>query len=230
MQPQEVRPSIQRSGKSHLICIFSFGKSLVNQVHLQGAVPGQNLVTLADTTARATVIQAESKTNPATVHLEPEHLSTATMELPRINYKYNGRPYNFFYGVGADPENRLSVLDPDRVSSLMLSLLTFWLDDNSTAFAQILKTDIKNKIDLQWQEKGKVPSEPVFVANPNGEDEDDGVILSSLIHPHELHATTLLILDAKNLEEIARVCFETEGVFTSTFHGCWDGEQRMCHA
>ena len=92
-----------------------------------------------------------------------------------------------------------------------------------------MKTDIKNRSDLQWQEEGKHPSEPVFVANPNGTAEDDGVILSALTHSHEPNATTLLILDANNLEEIARVDFETAGAFTSTFHGCWDDGLRLCH-
>ena len=72
-----------------------------------------------------------------------------------------------------------------------------------------------------WKEEGKLASEPVFVANPQGTEEDDGVILSALLHEHEQNAVTLLILDAKNLAEKARVCFETMDAVTSTLHGCW---------
>ena len=67
-----------------------------------------------------------------------------------------------------------------------------------------------------WKEEGTYASEPIFVANPQGKEEDDGVVLSALLHEHEPNSATLLILDAKDLGEMARVCFETKGTFTST--------------
>ena len=73
------------------------------------------------------------------------------------------------------------------------------------------------------------PSEPIFVANPNGKDEDDGVILSALSHIDEPKAVTLLVLDAKTMEETARVSFKTAGTFTTTFHGQWAGSEEKIH-
>ena len=85
---------------------------------------GQNLVTLETTKAKATLVRKESKTKPAVVHLEPEQLSAMIMELPAINYKYNGRPYNFFYGVSVDPESNLGILEANRVNNF--PMLNWW--------------------------------------------------------------------------------------------------------
>ncbi len=66
-------------------------------------------------------------------------------------------------------------------------------------------------------------SEPVFVPNKTLDNpaEDDGVILVALLHVDEPQKTTLLILDAKDLKELAQVEFKTEGAVPTTFHGQW---------
>ena len=48
------------------------------------------------------------------------------------------------------------------------------------------------------------PSEPVFVPNPEGVDEDDGVILSNVVCSKPDQHPFLLILDAKTFKETAR--------------------------
>lgn len=34
------------------------------------------------------------------VDLNAQHFTEGMVELPRINYKYNGKPYSYFYGLG----------------------------------------------------------------------------------------------------------------------------------
>lgn len=105
-------------------------------------------------------------------------LTDATdLELPRINYgRCNGRPYRYAYG-------------------------------NATSGAAFLKDIVKLDVESGeyrgWSEDDQWAGEPVFVARPDGEGEDDGVLLSVV-----LDGTTgtsyLLILDAADLSELAR--------------------------
>ncbi|CAG7823488.1 unnamed protein product, partial [Allacma fusca] len=96
----------------------------------------------------------------------------------------------------------------------------------------IVKVDIRNNNCIRWSEEESLPSEPVFIANPNSEsrEEDDGVILSVLLDRKVKRKTALLILDAKNLAEIARVNFNTTGTFTKTFHGQWSNLNDKIHS
>ena len=52
--------------------------------------------------------------------------------------------------------------------------------------------------------QGYFPSEPVFVKNPNSSEEDDGVILSSVINLNPEDPIFLLVLDAKTFTELGR--------------------------
>ncbi|XP_033628841.1 beta,beta-carotene 9',10'-oxygenase-like [Asterias rubens] len=133
-----------------------------------------------------------------TVMCTPEVLcEEGTFELPQINYDgYNGRPYRYAYGV-----------------------VTHHL-------RQISKIDIKTKSRVLWgSESGSCyPSEPVFVPNPNGVDEDDGVVLSLVtdVSP-PAKSTFLVVLDGKTLEEVARaevkdLPFGIHGMFVNGFN------------
>lgn len=53
-----------------------------------------------------------------------------------------------------------------------------------------------------WNEKDYYAGEPIFIANPRGKNEDDGVIIT-MINTINLE-TYLLILDAITMQEIAR--------------------------
>jgi carotenoid cleavage dioxygenase-like enzyme len=66
---------------------------------------------------------------------------------------------------------------------------------------------------------GCYPGKPVFVARPNADREDDGVLLSGV--PDAARGTSaLLVLDAQTLEEVARavvphhIPFGSHGQFT----------------
>ena len=57
----------------------------------------------------------------------------------------------------------------------------------------------KNCIDGTYQQDSHYVSEPIFVADPDGNDEDDGVLLSQIFDGNKLE-TALLVLDAKTMK------------------------------
>src|SRR5919204_1377614 len=124
-----------------------------------------------------------------------ERLIDQSLELPRINYgRCSERPYRFAWGVGIDGG---------------------WID-------RIVKADVAEGRSLTWSEVGPFPREPVFVAQPEADQEDEGVLLSVVLDGRKGHSF-LLVLDAGSLEERARaevphhVPFGFHGTFTPRF-------------
>jgi carotenoid cleavage dioxygenase-like enzyme len=118
-----------------------------------------------------------------------ERLVDEPIELPRINYgRCNERPYRYAWGVGSDGG---------------------WLD-------RIVKADVVERSATKWSEEGSYPGEPVFVATPDGEDEDDGVLLSVVLDGRKGNSF-LLVLDAASLDELARA--EVPHHIPFGFHG-----------
>jgi len=112
------------------------------------------------------------------------------LELPRINYEeYNGKPYRFVYGMVADEH---------------------------ATFLRLVKLNVETKEFVTWEESGGFTSEPVFVKAPDGNAEDDGVVLSCVINPTD-QTTSLLVLDAKEFKELGRAV--VQGVVPATLHG-----------
>eukprot|EP00794_Sanderia_malayensis_P008891 gene8891-9841_t len=99
-------------------------------------------------------------------------------EMPKINYaSYSGKPYKFTYGTGN--------------SEIQSGLTT------------LIKINLDTKEAIVWEMNNCYPSEPVFIENPNAKGEDDGVVLSAVLGVRG-SKSFLLILDAKNMNEIAR--------------------------
>jgi beta,beta-carotene 9',10'-dioxygenase len=106
-----------------------------------------------------------------------ERLADGEIELPRINYgRCNERPYRYVWGNATGP--------------------AFWLE-------QIVKIDTTDGASLYWSQPGCYPGEPVFVARPQAEAEDDGVLLSVVLDA-SAGTSFLLVLDAADLRELAR--------------------------
>jgi carotenoid cleavage dioxygenase-like enzyme len=125
-----------------------------------------------------------------------EPLSDVALELPRIDYaRHNGRPYRYVYGVGQSRE---------------------WLD-------QIVKIDVDDRTTATWEEPGSYPGEPIFVRDPEAVDEDGGVLLSVTLDP-ERSSSFLLVLDARDLTELARARVPHHIPFS--FHGQYFGSLR----
>ncbi|GAA6093221.1 retinoid isomerohydrolase isoform X1 [Tachysurus ichikawai] len=150
---------------------------------------GKNLISLPYTTATATMRE------DGTIWLEPEVIFSGpcqAFEFPQINYKMNnGRNYTYAYALG------LNHFIPDRICKLNVRTKETWV----------------------WQEPESYPSEPLFVQNPDGHDEDDGVLLTIVVCPGAQRPTYCLILNAKDLSEIARA--EVDVMSPVTFHGMY---------
>jgi beta,beta-carotene 9',10'-dioxygenase len=107
-----------------------------------------------------------------------EPLSEVPIEFPRFAYRrLAGRPYRYVYGAGNEvPDNFI---------------------DN------LVKLDLDQGTASSWHEEGCYPGEPVFVAAPEGTNEDDGAILSVVLDTRKA-ASFLLILDASTFRELGR--------------------------
>nr|XP_003702796.1 PREDICTED: carotenoid isomerooxygenase isoform X1 [Megachile rotundata] len=126
--------------------------------------------------------------------VKPELLCDLGCETPRLNYdSYLGREYRYFYAISSDVD----------------------LENPGT----IIKVDILEKTRKTWCEKNVYPSEPIFVPDPNGKTEDDGVVLSAIVWSDIETRVGLLILDSVTLTEIARATFDTPGPVPKCLHG-----------
>ncbi|XP_071402888.1 beta,beta-carotene 15,15'-dioxygenase [Centroberyx affinis] len=104
-------------------------------------------------------------------------------ELPRINYDNNGKRHRFVYGNCVE---------------------------TSAVATEITKFDTETKQMIKWSEDNCWPSEPVFIPRPNGETEDDGVVLTSVINSNPGKSGFILLLDGKTFKEVARAYVNTE--------------------
>ena len=134
--------------------------------------------------------------------VEPSLIADVGCETPAINYeKVNGKSYRYFYAITSD-------VDADNAGKLM-------------------KVDTWSGHVITWQEDNVYCSEPVFLSRPGALMEDDGVLVFSIIwgKPH-VNKTGIVLVDASNLETIARVHFNLSGPVPKPLHGCfvssWD--------
>lgn len=69
-----------------------------------------------------------------------------------------------------------------------------------------------------------------FVEKPDAVDEDDGIILSSILREDDPTKVFLLILDAKTFEEIARATFTANSWLPACFHGIFYNPNDKVHS
>ncbi|XP_008274518.1 beta,beta-carotene 15,15'-dioxygenase [Stegastes partitus] len=98
-------------------------------------------------------------------------------ELPRLNYDVNGKRHRFVYGNCVE---------------------------ESALAKQVAKFDTETKKMVYWNEENCWPSEAVFVPRPNGESEDDGVVLIPVSNSNPGQSGFMLILDGRTFKEVAR--------------------------
>ena len=111
--------------------------------------------------------------------LSRETIFDKTVEMPRVSADRVAHEYCYSYLVDAAFPTSITDAPP------------------------LYKVDAITKICKSWSEQGCFPGEPIFVPNPSGQKEDDGVVLS-LVLDFAHHRSFLLILDAKNMQELAR--------------------------
>ncbi|TVY92747.1 Beta,beta-carotene 9',10'-oxygenase [Lachnellula willkommii] len=138
-----------------------------------------------NTVARATVAQA---------------IPGVALELPRISKYMSMNPsYRYVYATGgnggASPGTEVPI---GRLGNGVKVV-------QAAFFSSIVKTDWQTGKFLRWQpENGEsCPCEPVFVARPGAEDEDDGIVLTIIIDKKGTHSI-LVALHGRDLKEVAR--------------------------
>ncbi|CCX33028.1 Similar to Retinoid isomerohydrolase; acc. no. Q91ZQ5 [Pyronema omphalodes CBS 100304] len=117
---------------------------------------------------------------------QPEDIS---FEMPTFNPRFGGRKSRYTYGL---------------------------LSSHAVVADGIIKFDTMEGKHLKWEVQGHSPSEAVFVVNPDGKEEDDGVLLSVVLDGHK-GTSYLLVLDARTMKEVARA--EMNTVVPFGFHG-----------
>ncbi|CCM01518.1 uncharacterized protein FIBRA_03574 [Fibroporia radiculosa] len=125
-----------------------------------------------------------------TAILEEAAAPEASMELPVINPGHIAKPMRFVYGVGEQGK--------------------------STFVDSLVKYDVATRTARVWSVHGQSPGEPIFVANPDGSAEDDGVLMSVVLDGFR-EKSYLLVLDAKSMEELGRASLDC--AVTIGFHG-----------
>ncbi len=116
------------------------------------------------------------------------------LELPRTDYaRVNGRAYRYVYGIA---QQRARFADA------------------------IVKLDVGTGRVRHWREAGSYPGEPIFVRHPRARREDDGVLLTVVLEARR-RASSLVVLDARTLSEIARASVPHHIPFG--FHGLYAG-------
>jgi beta,beta-carotene 9',10'-dioxygenase len=111
------------------------------------------------------------------------------VELPRIDYgRRNTRPYRYAYCSRS---------------------VDGWFD-------QLVKVDVEGGDEVVWSAPNCHPGEPIFVREPGADAEDAGVILSVVLDTATARSS-LLVLDARSFEELARA--EAPHHIPFGFHG-----------
>lgn len=121
-------------------------------------------------------------------------LSDEGIELPRFDYdslNMDGS-YRYIYSIGVNESEKNSFYD------------------------QIVKTDLKSGKSKVWREENCFPGEPVFLPDPAGKNEDDGVNLSVVLDEANGNSF-LLVLDSSTFTEIARATIPQPVLFG--YHG-----------
>jgi torulene dioxygenase len=135
-----------------------------------------------------------SKPDKAIRQAEIEWTADKSMspELPTMNPAYLTRPHRYTYGV----------VDRGR----------------SSFFDGLVKYDSETQTAKYWEKQGHTPGEGIFIADPQGSDEDSGVLLSVVLDGYS-GTSYLLCLDAKTLQELGRA--DVGGVVAFGFHGAF---------
>ena len=141
---------------------------------------------------RLSSVDSASPLNPreaVTEHTAEHHDSC---DLPVVNPRFITKRSRYIYGVG---DHHLSTL-----------------------FDCLVKYDMETHTASYFSIQGHSPGEPIFVPDPNGTAEDDGVLLSVVLDGYA-EKSYLLVLDARAMKEVGRASMEC--VVGFGFHGAY---------
>lgn len=126
------------------------------------------------------------------------------VEWATCNPNYRMKPYKYAWGCGW-----ISKTDRTKANNMWKTLL---------------KCDLDCKTSIEWSEKGCYTSKPVIIPKLGAIKEDEGVLMSVIFNANT-KMSFLLILDASNMEEIARAHFPHAVPFFSSCEFMFDSEK-----
>eukprot|EP01084_Bolivina_argentea_P124879 221304_1 len=128
------------------------------------------------------------------------------LAFPMYSYfNYNTKPYEYVYSLSGYSCNYDTTEKSGWTDMLVKQKIPIY--PHTTHYEALI-----------FREEYQFYSEPTFVPNPNGIEEDDGLVLSVSLDGNT-NTTYLLILDAKNFNEVARVQPNIGVAIPYTFHG-----------
>lgn len=110
-------------------------------------------------------------------------------EFPIVSRDLYSKEFSYFYGV-------------------------LWQKNSKNA--PLVKYNVKTNKCVVWQEDFVLCSEPMFIKNPNGTDEDDGLLISIVLN-QKSKKNYLIVLDAKTMKLICRYFIPNK--IAITLHG-----------
>lgn len=122
----------------------------------------------------AAIADGPRKTRAATEQL----INESPLELPRVHPSHMRKDYRFVYGVSE-------------------------AGDNSSVFSEIAKLDVTTGMRKSWSVDNGIVGEPIFVPDPAGNDEDDGMLLIVVLDA-VTQRSSMVVVNAKTLTEVAR--------------------------
>ncbi len=131
-----------------------------------------------------------------TGEIATEILLPKSNEFPRINEKLDGKPYHYVYmaGFSDNADDKIKLMNGEG----------------------LYKVNTETKETVEWYEKGCSAGEPVFVAAPDAQEEDAGIVLAVILDQIH-HDSFLLVLDGKSFKELGRA--RAPHAIPAGFHG-----------
>jgi len=126
--------------------------------------------------------------------IEPVQIGQLSgLEFPTIRYDdMNGKPYQYVYAMQV-------------------------LHAASGYYDALVKLDVNSGNHTTWTREGHYPNEPIFVPDPKGKLEDDGVVITNVLDTLK-NQSYLLVLNASTMTEIA-TAGPTPHVIPHGYHG-----------
>ncbi|KAI3640793.1 hypothetical protein MIR68_001671 [Amoeboaphelidium protococcarum] len=100
-----------------------------------------------------------------------------TLEMSEVNPQFQCVDYRYAYGLGLS-------------------------NSESKIYDMIVKADLAEKVVANWQKDGCCPSKPVFIPNPTGAQEDDGVLVS-ILFDFRVKQSRLVVIKAQNMKTVS---------------------------
>ena len=180
--------AVDRGGKIDLDIIVYPNADVVQYFYLNSLLSRPNHEAYPKNELRRFAIDVSDGT------VSSRRLIDHSAELPRINYgQHNSRTYRYVYANGIARQGESGFLDT------------------------VVKFDLAGDV-KEWRQEGQYPGEPVYVARPDAQSEDDGILLTVVLDAAAGNSY-LLLLDAYDLSEIARARVPQHVPFG--FHGAY---------